>query len=336
MIANRQWRIASVPEGRLTQDCFTLTESEIPSITDEQVLVRVLWISIDAAGRAWFQADTYRRALQIGDVMPGFAIGEVVKSGSPAFTSGDIVTGDLGWQDYVALDPRRLQRLDADRPLPTYLSVLGITGLTAYLGLTQAGEVRAGDTVVVSGAAGATGSLVGQIAKLMGCRVVGICGSKEKQDWLKTTLGFDATVSHRDADLRGALRNACPDGIDVYFDNVGGPILETVLGLMAPGGRVACCGVVSQYDGDAPETGPRGVPGRLILRNLTMRGFIVTVYQDKFPAALEQLAAWLDDRSLKLTEDVLEGLESAPEGLVGLLGGTNVGKRLIHVGDPAV
>lgn len=334
MIRNRQWVVASIPDARLVEADFALIETETPSLSGERVLVRILWISIDAGARAWFQADTYRRALQVGDVMPGFAIGQVVDSGTTEFAPGDIVTGDLGWQDYVVIDPHKIERLKGDRPLSLYLSVLGITGLTALLGLTEAGEVRPGDTVVVSGAAGATGSLVGQIAKILGCRVVGICGSEEKQQWLTGSLGFDAAVNHRDPDLHTALLDACPRGVDVYFDNVGGATLETVLRVMAPGGRIACCGVVSQYDGDAPVAGPRSVPGRLILGNLTMRGFIVTVYKDRFPEALKQLGAWLDDASLTAVEDILEGIEAAPNGLVGLLNGANIGKRLIHVADP--
>lgn len=335
MIVNRRWSIASLPVGRLTEDSFELTETDAPGTAPPgQVIVRVLWISIDAAGRAWFQADTYRRALRVGDTMPGFAIGQVIDGGTTEFTRGELVTGDLGWQDYTLIDADSLESIPCDRPLSLYLSVLGITGLTAYLGLTEAGEVLPGETVLVSGAAGATGSLVGQIAKLLGCRVVGICGSTAKAKWLTDTLGFDAAVIHSAPDFRASLRAACPDGADVYFDNVGGPTLDTVLGVMAPGGRVACCGVVSQYDGDAPVTGPRGVPGRLILRNLTMRGFIVTVYQEHYPRALKQLGTWLDDGSLTAVEDILDGLETAPTGLVGLLGGANVGKRLIHVADP--
>jgi NADPH-dependent curcumin reductase CurA len=332
---NRQWRVAALPEERLDASHFALHTADRPRISDGRVLCRVLWISIDAAGRAWFQADTYRRALQVGDVMPGFAIGQVIESGCDELGPGDIVTGDLGWQDYVVVDPSELEQITPTRHLSNYLSVLGITGLTAYFGLCDAGEAKTGDTVVISAAAGATGSVAGQIAKLQGCRVVGICGSQEKQAWITDELGFDAAVSHRDPLFRAALREACPGGADVYFDNVAGPTLEAVLSVMAHGGRIACCGVVSQYDTGRPTAGPRGVPGVLILKHLTMRGFLLPNYAERYAEGLEALQGWLDDGSLKPVEDVLEGLEEAPDGLVGLLNGANIGKRMIHVADPA-
>jgi NADPH-dependent curcumin reductase CurA len=331
---NRQWRVGAIPADRLAVSDFTLHTDRRPSAGDGEVLCRVLWISIDAAGRAWFQADTYRRALAVGDVMPGFGIAQVVESRCDELAVGDIVTGDLNWQDYVVAGPDRLERIVATRPLSNYLSVLGITGLTAYLGLTVAGEAREGETVIVSAAAGATGSVVGQIAKLRGCRVVGICGSPEKQRWLTDELGFDAAVSHRDPGLRKALRAACPEGADVYFDNVGGPALDAALGAMAHGGRIVCCGVVSQYDTSGPAPGPRGVPGMLILKHLTMRGFLLPDYAAQYADALAVLDGWLQRGSLRPVEDVLDGLETAPEGLVGLLNGANLGKRMIHVADP--
>jgi NADPH-dependent curcumin reductase CurA len=260
----------------------------------------------------------------------------VVESRCPDFASGDIVSGDLLWQDYVVAKPQDLTRIVPKRPLSNYLSVLGITGLTAYFGLLDIGEAKPGETVVVSGAAGATGSLVGQIAKMRGCRVVGICSSPEKQEWLTSELGFDAAVSHRDDSFRNALREACPDGVDVYFDNVGGTTLDTVLGSMAYRGRVVCCGVVSQYDTTNPVRGARGVPGVLIVKSITMRGFLVmSDFADRYAEGLAALEGWLDDGSLKVREDILEGLETAPEGLIGVLNGTNIGKRMIHVADPS-
>jgi NADPH-dependent curcumin reductase CurA len=268
--------------------------------------------------------------------MPGFALAQVVESRCPDFASGDIVSGDLLWQDYVVAKPQDLTRIVPKRPLSNYLSVLGITGLTAYFGLLDIGEAKPGETVVVSGAAGATGSLVGQIAKMRGCRVVGICSSPEKQEWLTSELGFDAAVNHRDESFRNALREACPDGVDVYFDNVGGTTLDTVLGSMAYRGRVVCCGVVSQYDTTNPVRGARGVPGVLIVKSITMRGFLVmSDFADRYAEGLAALEGWLDDGSLKVREDILEGLETAPEGLIGVLNGTNIGKRMIHVADPS-
>jgi NADPH-dependent curcumin reductase CurA len=333
---NRRWRVAEMPTEQLATSHFALETVDVPEVPDGAVLCRVLWMSIDAAQRAWLQAATYRSAVKVGDTMPGFALAQVVESRCPDFASGDIVSGDLLWQDYVVAKPQDLTRIVPKRPLANYLSVLGITGLTAYFGLLDIGEAKPGETVVVSGAAGATGSLVGQIAKMRGCRVVGICSSPEKQEWLTSELGFDAAVNHRDESFRNALREACPDGVDVYFDNVGGTTLDTVLGSMAYRGRVVCCGVVSQYDTTNPVRGARGVPGVLIVKSITMRGFLVmSDFADRYAEGLAALEGWLDDGSLKVREDILEGLETAPEGLIGVLNGTNIGKRMIHVADPS-
>jgi NADPH-dependent curcumin reductase CurA len=333
---NRRWRVAEMPTEQLATSHFALETVDVPEVPDGEVLCRVLWMSIDAAQRAWLQAATYRSAVKVGDTMPGFALAQVVESRCDDFAVGDIVSGDLLWQDYVVAKPQDLTRIVPKRPLSNYLSVLGITGLTAYFGLLDIGEVKPGETVVVSGAAGATGSLVGQIAKMRGCRVVGICSSPEKQEWLTSELGFDAAVSHRDESFRKALREACPDGVDVYFDNVGGTTLDTVLGSMAYRGRVVCCGVVSQYDTTNPVRGARGVPGVLIVKSITMRGFLVmSDFADRYAEGLAALEGWLDDGSLTVREDILEGLETAPEGLIGVLNGTNIGKRMIHVADPS-
>ena len=333
--SNRRWRVAAMPSEHLETSHFDLETADLPEVPEGQVMCRVLWISIDAAQRAWFQGATYRSAIQVGDTMPAFAIGQVVESRSDDFAVGDIVTGHLGWQDYAVVGPGDLQRLVPTKKLSYYLSVLGITGLTAYFGLLDVGEAKPGETVVVSGAAGATGALVGQIAKLQGCRVVGICGSPEKQKWLTSELGFDAAVSYRDDDFRKSLKAACPDGIDVFFDNVGGATLDTALGVMAHRGRIVCCGVVSQYDTTNPSRGARGVPGVLVVKSLTMQGFLYTDFADRNAEALQALQGWLGDGSLTVTEDVLEGLEKTPEGLIGVLNGNNVGKRMIHVADPS-
>jgi NADPH-dependent curcumin reductase CurA len=333
--SNRRWRVAAMPTEHLETSHFELETEPFSEVPDGQVRCRVLWISIDAAQRAWFQGATYRSAIQVGDTMPAFAIGQVAESRSEEFAVGDFVTGHLGWQDYAVVGSDDLHPLVPTQKLSHYLSVLGITGLTAYFGLLEVGEAKAGETVVVSGAAGATGTLVGQIAKLHGCRVVGICGSPAKQKWLTSELGFDAAVSYRDDDFRKSLKAACPDGIDVFFDNVGGTTLDNALSVMAHRGRVVCCGVVSQYDTTNPARGARGVPGVLIIKSITMRGFLYTDYADRNDEALQALQGWLDDGSLTVTEDILEGLEKTPEGLIGVLNGSNVGKRMIHVADPS-
>jgi NADPH-dependent curcumin reductase CurA len=334
MTGGRQWVLARSPGDRLSVDDFALEDAPTPERGDGEVLCRTLWLSIDAAGRAWMQGRTYRDQVVPGDVMPGFGIAQVVASDTSALPAGTIVTGDVGWRDEVVLPARAVQILTPRAPLPTYLSVLGITGLTAYFGLRDVGAARAGECVVVSAAAGATGSLVGQIARKDGCRVVGICGSQDKMDWLTGELGWDAAVNHRSPTLPADLKAACPGGIDVYFDNVGGPVLEAVLGRMNLHGRIACCGAVSQYDTTTPSPGPAGVPGLLVTKRLRMEGFIVMDYAARYSEALADLEAWLVDGTLRATEDVLEGLERAPEGLVGLLAGVSVGKRMIHVADP--
>lgn len=328
---NRQWVLARAPRGRLRVEDFELRDGELPAAGRGEVLCRVLWISIDAAGRAWMQGRTYRGEVGPGDVMPGFAIGQVVRSDLDELPSGSLVSGDLGWQEYAVRAAAGLTRVEPRERLSEYLSVIGITGYTAYFGLFEVGAAEAGETVVVSAAAGATGGLVGQLAKRHGCRVVGICGSPRKQAWLTDELGFDAALSHRSERLGEELRRACPDGVDVYFDNTGGRPLEATLGAMNEGGRIVCCGVVSQYDTSGPAAGPAGVPGLLITRRLTMRGFICTDFAARFAAAREYLEAGLGDGTLRVTEEVLGGLERAPQGLVGLLAGDNVGKRIVEV-----
>jgi NADPH-dependent curcumin reductase CurA len=218
-------------------------------------------------------------------------------------------------------------------PLPRHLSVLGATGLTAYFGLFDVGRPEPGETVVVSAAAGATGSIVGQLARIHGCHVVGVAGSAEKNRWLVDELGFDAAVDYKAEDFRAQLKAACPDGVDVYFDNTGGAVLAAVLFRMNLRGRIVCCGVVSQYDTSTPEPGPFGIPGLLVTKRVRMEGFLVFDYDDRRDEALAALAGWLESGDLIATEDVLEGLEQAPAGLVGLLAGDNLGKRMVHVAD---
>ncbi|MGI8750915.1 MAG: NADP-dependent oxidoreductase [Acidimicrobiales bacterium] len=337
MITNRRWMLARLPQGRLTVEDFELRPVDLDlddTLPTDHVACRVLWLSIDAAGRAWMQGATYRPAMEADDVMAGYGVAEVVRSDGPSFAPGQLVAGEFGWQEYAVVPVRGLLALERRPHLASHLNVLGITGLTAYFGLLDVGRPQAGETVVVSAAAGATGNLVGQIAKRHGCRAVGICGSTDKARWLTDDLGFDVAVNYRDPDFRRQLKTACPDGVDVYFDNVGGSTLEAVLARMNLHGRIACCGVVSQYDTTSPAPGPQGVPGLLVTKRLAMRGFIVTDYADRFGEALAALASWLEDGSLIPTEDILDGLERAPEALVGLLAGNNIGKRLVHVGDP--
>jgi NADPH-dependent curcumin reductase CurA len=328
---NRQIVLAELPQGRLEPSHFSLRDGERPTPADGQVLVRSLYISLDAANRAWMQGATYRSALKAGDVMAGGALAEVVESRAPGLAPGDLVFADTGWQEWAAVPARGLSPLPRLEPLTHLLSVFGVAGLTAYFGLLECGRPKAGETVAVSAAAGSVGTLVGQIAKIKGCKVVGIAGGAEKCAVLTRELGFDAAVDYKAGDLRRVLRATCPDGIDVYFDNVGGDILEACLFNMNLHGRIACCGAVSQYDGAAPAQGPRGVPGLIVTKRLTLQGFVVMDFYAKRDAALAELKAWVDEGKLVVREDVLEGLETLPAALVGLLAGENVGKRMVRI-----
>jgi NADPH-dependent curcumin reductase CurA len=328
---NRQILLAEVPKGKLAPEHFRLTETPVPAPKDGEVLLRVRLISLDAANRAWMQGATYREAVTAGSVMAGGAIAEVVESKASGFSVGDLVFADTGWQDYAVLPAKRLVKVPKIEPMTHLLSVFGVAGLTAYFGLLRIGEPKAGDTVVVSAAAGSVGSLVGQIAKIKGCRVVGIAGGQAKCDWLVKDLGFDAAVDYKSGSLAKALKEAAPKGIDVYFDNVGGDILETCLFQMNNGGRVACCGAISAYDGAAPPAGPRGVPGLIVVKRLTLKGFIVMDFFAERDKAIADLASWMAAGKLRVEEDVVEGLENTPRALIGLLAGDNRGKRMDKV-----
>jgi NADPH-dependent curcumin reductase CurA len=302
-------------------------------LADGDVLVRTLLLSIDAAARTWMQGRTYRDRLEEGDVIPGVALCQVIEQRGTGLEPGVIVRAEPGWQDYAVLPARSVSVVEPDLPLSHHLSVFDVTGFTAYFGLLEIGKPRPGETVVVSAAAGATGSLVGQIARLGGARVVGITGSEAKATVLRDQLGFDAVVNHRGDDVRAALRSACPDGADVYFDNVGGPLLDTVLRVMNQRGRVVCCGAASQYDGASPIAGPASVPGLVVTRRLRLEGFIVFDFDDRYPEAARALRRWVQAGDLVVLEDVTQGLSSAPAALVGLLAGANLGKQLVAVAD---
>jgi NADPH-dependent curcumin reductase CurA len=330
--ANRQIVLDRLPHGdKLALEHFRQTESERPSASEGQVLLRTRYISLDAANRAWMQGATYRSALDSGQVMAGGALAEVVDSRAPHLAPGDLVFADTGWQDYAVLPAKRLSKLPAMEPITHLMSVYGVAGLTAYFGLLECGKPKAGETVVVSAAAGSVGSIVGQIARIKGCKVIGVAGGAEKGRWLTDELGFDAALDYKGGGLRQQLKEAAPEGIDVYFDNTGGEIFETCLFAMKTFGRIACCGAVSQYDGAAPPHGPRGIPGLIVTKRLTLRGFIVSDFDAQRDAALEELQGWVASGQLKVQEDIIEGLENTPAALIGLLNGENRGKRMVKV-----
>ena len=328
---NRQVLLVEKPAGKLGPEHFKMSEAAIPEPKDGEALLRVRYISLDAANRAWMHGATYRAAVEANTVMAGGGIGEVVSSKAPEVKPGDIVFGDTGWQTYAAVPAKHLTKMPKIEPMTHLLSVYGIAGLTAYFGLLEIGKPKTGETVVVSAAAGSGGSIVGQIAKIKGCRVVGIAGGSDKCNWLTSELGFDAAVDYKDGAVFKALRAAAPKGIDVYFDNVGGDILEACLAQMNNRGRIACCGAISQYDGVPSAHGPRGVPGLIVVKRLIMQGFIVMDFMDRSDQALKELQSWVASGKLKVQEDVIDGLENTPKALIGLLAGENRGKRMIKV-----
>ncbi|GGX63826.1 NADP-dependent oxidoreductase [Tateyamaria omphalii] len=333
-MTNRQIVVASLPQGALGPEHFELREAETPAPQDGEVLLRTILMSIDAANRSWMQGATYRDAVNAGDAMPTYAICEVMESKSPRLAPGDIVATESVWADHVTRAAHKVQKLPKVQPLSHLLSVYGIAGKTAFHGLMQIGQPLAGETIVVSAAAGSVGGYVGQIGKALGCRVVGIAGGHEKCAFVTKELGFDACIDYRAGGIFKALKAACPNGVDVYFDNVGGDILETTLALMNERGRVVCCGAISQYDTTNP-TGPRNLPGVVVVKRLRMEGFIVMDFARDDAKATRALQAWVQQGKIQVTEDIVEGLENAPQALIGLLKGDNTGKRMVRVGpDP--
>lgn len=334
-MTNRQITVAALPKGPLTPENFDLTETATPIPQAGEVLLRIILMSIDAANRSWMQGATYRAAVKQGDAMPTYAICEVVESKSERVAVGEIVSAEATWSDYIVLPAHKVMKMPAVPQLSHLMSVYGVAGKTAYHGLMSIGQPEPGETVLVSAAAGSVGGYVGQIAKAMGCRVVGIAGGPEKCDWVVKTFGFDACIDYRAEGLFKSLRSACPNGVDIYFDNVGGVILETALNLMNEKGRVVCCGAISQYESTAP-TGPRNLPGAIVVKRLKMEGFIVTDFASQNAKAIRGLQTLIDAGKLKVTEDIVEGLENAPAALIGLLNGDNKGKRMVRVSaDPS-
>lgn len=335
-LANRQIVLASRPVGLPAASDFSLVSSALPVPQPGGVLVRSVYLSLDPYVRGRMrEAASYARPLALGEVLPGGGVGRVVDSEDPHFRPGDTVLGMLGWQEYAAVPGAELRKIDPGlAPISTALGVLGMPGLTAYFGLLDVCGPRRGETVVVSGGAGAVGSVVGQIARILECRAVGIAGSDAKVAWLLDEVGFDAAVNYREAStLRESLEERCPDGVDVYFDNVGGDVTDGVVGLLNVGARVAVCGQISQYNLEKPEMGPRWM-GQLVVKRAKVQGFLVSDYAKRFPEGLEKLAAWLTQGKLKYREAVARGLEAAPEAFIGMLLGRNQGKQLVQLSEP--
>ena len=333
---NRQWVLTSRPKGMPGRENFELRETPVPKIGEGQFLIRNLYLSCDPAQRAWMSRDTYVPMIPLGDVMHSGAVGEVVATQHPGFSEGDLVQGMFGWQDYTTSDGKGfipVTKLPPGVPIPTCMSVFGLTGLTAYFGMLDVGDPKAGETVLVSGAAGATGSIAAQIAKVKGARVVGIAGGAEKCAWLGQEVGLDAVIDYRSEPVRRRIAELCPRGLNVYFDNVGGEILDAALANLARGARVVLCGAISTYNDMEAAAGPRNYTN-LIIQRAKMEGFLVTDFAARFPAAIGDLATWASEGKLRDRVDVAEGLENAPDAFRRLFTGENVGKQLIHIAEP--
>lgn len=330
---NKEIRLASRPTGMPTADNFQFDETEVPPLNDGDVLVRTLYISVDPYLRGRMrEGRSYIAPFEVGEVISSGVVGEVVESRSPSFHPGEIVTGMLGWRLYNVAKAEELRKVDARMgPVTTALGVLGMPGLTAYFGLLDIGQPKEGETVVVSGAAGAVGMTVCQVAKIKGCRVVGVAGSDEKNRYLREELGVDAVINYKTDDIPRALGEACPKGVGVYFDNVGGEVSDAVITQITHGARIVICGQISIYNLDKPDVGSRPQP-YLLVNSAFMKGFIVTDYAPRFVEGVMQMAQWLAAGKLKYAESIVEGFENTPHAFMGLFTGENLGKQLVKVG----
>ena len=338
---NRQILLASRPSGEPSQENFKLAETEIPKPGPGQMLLRTIYLSLDPYMRGRMNAGpSYAPRVEIGEVMVGQAVCEAMASNLPSFHAGDIVLAAPGWQEYSLANGEGVRKIDRSLgPISYALGVLGMPGLTAYAGLLNIGKPQPGETIVVAAASGAVGSVVGQLGKILGCRVVGIAGGQQKCSFVKEELGFDSCLDHRQPDLGDNLKAACPKGIDIYFENVGGPVLDAVLPLFNNFARIPVCGLIAHYNDAELPPGPNGVPllmRAILVKRLTFRGFIVFDYASQFPVFLTEMTAWLHEGRIKYREDVVEGLENAPRELFRLLKGENFGKKIIRVNpEPA-
>jgi NADPH-dependent curcumin reductase len=330
---NRQWLLARRPAGAIQDGDFNFVETDLPTPGEGQVLVRNLMLSCDPTQRGWIAFDTYLPAVKIGEVVRSLGAGRIESSNNPGFAVGDIVSGLVGWQDYVVMNPNgQLNKMPPGAPLELAMSALGMTGLTAYFGLLDVGRPVASETVVVSGAAGATGSVVGQIAKIKGCRAIGIAGGPEKCRWLTDEAGFDAAIDYKAENVLARLKELCPNGIDIFFDNVGGAILDAALARLAMRGRIVLCGGIANYNATEPPLGPKNYMNLIVQRG-RMEGFLVLDYLSRAAEAVVALAGWVQSGKLKHKVDVQHGLENAPATLRRLFEGRNEGKQLLRIAE---
>lgn len=336
---NHQWCLAARPQGMVKESDFAYAEAPLPELSDGQVLVRITHVAFEPAMRGWInEGESYIKPIGIGEVMRAAGVGEIIESKYAGLAEGDMVQGMFGWQEYAAVDVEGallpVQKLPEGVTPEMALSVLGITGLTAYFGMLDVGKPVEGDTVVVSGAAGATGSIAGQIAKLKGCRVIGIAGGPDKCKWLTDVAGFDEAIDYKSENVQKRLSELCPKGIDVFFDNVGGEILDAALANIANGARIAICGGISGYNNE--RTMPAGPQNymMLVLKTSTMQGFLLGQFGARFGEAAGQLGAWVAEGKIKFAVDVQEGIENTPKTFLRLFAGANLGKQLLKIAEP--
>jgi NADPH-dependent curcumin reductase len=331
---NQQWRLVSRPRGRIAEDDFQWHQEPIGELGPDEVLVRTVYLSLDPSNRIWAGTlSLYMPPVELDQVMRGVGLGVVEESRHPDFVAGDVVAGLLGWQTYAALPGAHVHKLPrSSLPWVAHMAVLNHIGATAYFGLLDVAGAREGDTVVVSAAAGAVGSLAGQIAKIHGCRVIGIAGSDEKCRWITEELGFDGAINYKTQNVAARLDALCPAGIDVDFENVGGAIFDAVLERINLGARIALCGLISMYNATAPEPGPYHF-NRVLLQRARIQGFVIMDYQARYPEAMGKLAEWLAQGRIRYRYDMIKGLDNAPRALDRLFTGANIGKLLVKVSD---
>ncbi|MEL7531717.1 MAG: NADP-dependent oxidoreductase [Bacteroidota bacterium] len=327
---NRQFLLASRPKGFPVRENWDYVQTDVPEPGEGEVLVQTQYISLDPAMRGWMNdARSYIRPVNIGEVMRAGTAGVVVKSNDPKFKAGDHVTGNGGVQDYFLSKAKHLIKVDTSLvPLPTYLGTLGMPGMTAYFGILEVGALKDGETVLVSGAAGAVGSVVGQIAKIKGCKVIGIAGGPDKCKYIVEELGYDAAIDYKNEHVRKTIRKHAPEGIDVYFDNVGGSILEAALANLKMHARIPICGAISQYNATSAIEGPRNYLSLLVNR-ARMEGFVVFDYQDRYMQAAQEMAGWMMQGKLKSRETIVEGIETFPDTMLRLFSGEKLGKLVL-------
>lgn len=333
---NRQFLLVSRPVGDIKESDFELLVAPVPTLNSGEVLIRNLYLSLDPTNRIWMSDMVqYMPPVELGEVMRGVAIGVVEESKNPKLQPGDVVTGLLGWQDYVLLEENKanfVTKINPPLPDPLFAAVgpLGVTGVTAYFGLLDIGQPKAGETVVVSAAAGAVGSVVGQIAKIKGCHVVGITSSDDKCQWLTSSLGFDTAINYKTTDLNSALASACPNGVDIYFDNVGGSILDTVLSHLNLFARIPLCGLISTYNSTSPVPGPYNF-SLILMKRARVQGFIITDYSNRWHEAINDIGEWMKQGKIKQEYEVVEGLEKAPQAILKLFNANKIGKLVVKV-----